>query len=262
MADHYRRAVLAASSTRERAARIRAGSLHSRARSHGSTAGHAGRRRCGPAPPFTPLAESFPLQRVTDGARRRPVLFRRPGQQLGVQFLRSPARMLPPQPHNRVGLGRGDCPRHHARCALAFCKPGRPLRPGQPLVAGLAAHPLAQPVLLSSSATSAFTNRIRNSMEQTHCHGMPAPPALVALICYLCCRFVPASLSLTRGRTRATRVSGGGSPSKFNRYPFQHTVQITQYFLIPIPKSDQPMAPPLRSALFHFLSLSLTRELA
>src|SRR5216683_4427810 len=39
-ADHYRRAALVASSARERAAGMRAGSLHSRVRSHGSTAGN------------------------------------------------------------------------------------------------------------------------------------------------------------------------------------------------------------------------------
>src|SRR3984893_16586861 len=44
--------------------------------------------------------------------------------------------------------------------------------------------------MLSSSATSPFTNRIRNSMGQTPCHGMSAPPAVVALICYPCCRYI------------------------------------------------------------------------
>src|SRR5690242_18026763 len=44
--------------------------------------------------------------------------------------------------------------------------------------------------MLSSSANTAFTNRIRNSMGQIPCHGMSAPPAVTVVICYPCCRYI------------------------------------------------------------------------
>src|SRR5690242_12337723 len=44
--------------------------------------------------------------------------------------------------------------------------------------------------MLSSSASSALTNLIRNSMGQTPCHGIAAPPAVTVLICYPCCRYI------------------------------------------------------------------------
>ena len=35
-----------------------------------------------------------------------------------------------------------------------------------------------------------FTNLIRNSMGQTPCHGISAPPAVTVVICYPCCRYI------------------------------------------------------------------------
>src|ERR1700687_3264972 len=142
---------------------------------------HAGRRRGGPPPPVAPLAKAFPLQQITDGALRRPVLFRRPCQQLGAQFLRSPARALSTQPDNRLGLRLGDCPRHHMRGARAFGKPARPLRPKprQPLVAGLAAHS----VFLAQRRHAVFFRHQRVHQSHPQFHGTDSLPRHVRTSC-------------------------------------------------------------------------------
>src|SRR5712692_9752930 len=155
---------------------------------------HAGRRRGGPPPPFTPLAESLPLQHITDRALRRPVLCRRPCQQLGTQFLRPPARMLPPHGGDRLALCLADCPRHHVRGARALGQPHWPLRPKarQPLVAGLAAHP----VFRAQRRQAVFFRHQRIHQPHPQFHGPASLPRHArtscrdGLICYPCCRYI------------------------------------------------------------------------
>src|SRR5689334_1156111 len=70
--------------------------------------------------------------------------------------------------------------------------------------------------MLSSSANTAFTNRIRNSMGQIPCHGMSAPPAVTVVICYPCCRYILLPIlpvrtaPLPRDRARALRLARTG----------------------------------------------------
>src|SRR5713101_6895254 len=155
---------------------------------------HASRRRCSPPPRFTPPAEPLSLQQIADGAQRRPVLLRPPCQQLDPQFLRPPARMLLTHNGDRLGLRLGDCPGHHMRCARALCQPCLPLRPKtrQPLVAGLAAHP----IFLTQRRHAVFFRHQRVHQSHPQFHGTDLVPRHTCtscrdgLICYPCCRYI------------------------------------------------------------------------
>src|SRR6266851_912031 len=182
---------------------------------------HPARRRGGPPPPFTALAKSLPLQQITDGALRRPVLCRRPRQQLGAQFLRPPARMLPPHGDDRLGLCLGDCPRHHLRRARALCQPGRALRPKahQPLVAGLAAHP----VFRAQRRHAVFFRHQRVHQPHPQFHGTDSLPRHArtscrdGLICYPCCRYILLPMLPVRTIRDSSHPGGEGSNGREQR---------------------------------------------
>ncbi len=136
--------------------------------------GYPARSRRGPPPPFTALAEPLAPQQVADGAQRRPVLLRRPRQQLGAQFLRPPTRMLAPQPDYRLGLSLGDRPRHSPRSWPPFLQPARTLRhiARQPLVADPAAHA----VFLAQLRHTVFARSHRCDKLHPRIHGTDLRP--------------------------------------------------------------------------------------
>src|SRR5260370_7655624 len=102
--------------------------------------------------------------------------------------------MLPPHGGSRAGRGLPHCPRHHVRGARALGQPHWPLRPKprQPLVAGLAAHP----VFLAQRRHAVFFRHQRVHQSHPQFHGPDSLPRHVrtscrdGLICYPCCRYI------------------------------------------------------------------------
>src|SRR5689334_24925766 len=94
--------------------------------------------------------------------------------------------------------------------------------------------------MLSSSANTAFTNRIRNSMGQIPCHGMSAPPAVTVVICYPCCRYI--LLPILPVRTSLPIPPSGG-------------IKGGSYDLVPIDDAKYEIAPKLVGRL-HQLKLA------